>query len=1125
LGILLIGFEGEKAMKKSTMKSLFKLSTMSALLVAQASALAIPAAQLSFTPGDKTPEVNTRFLNVGQASHIKTDSSSIKELVFGDGSVLTLGLETEVVIDQQSTMTKIELVNGSLRITSATNQPIIVSSSGCSKNIFSTVDNASAYFESFPNEEFKAAMVYGKKITVANGDQVTEIVKPGFAVKMPLSASGCLLRKPSRLANNELAALLQQTQTNALAIGSLSAAAAGDDSTTGSRDDEAVDVALADDDSTETVENNTEEETTDTTGDGTSGSDPSGDDTSGGSTGGEGTDVAGGSDSTGGDTSGGDTTGGGDMAGGGDTTGVDSSGGDSSGGDMAGTDPITPEPDPLVIPDRGTDVADASASLDGFGPGEVLETVDTVTTTPTQADGDIAISIQTVENIIDPNNIPYTTGPVNYRSPNRTSSAIYNLGAGKTQNVGLNGGPSDIPDPDNLGSTFNLNYAFAVQGSLLSPSQTSASFYLADEIELAGSDTFNGSFSPTGVGTFDVTGPVLFLSMPIELNGNIYTNLQGLITGPDPTVLIGGGPFNGQAQNNILTTGFGLNVVNVFSAYFQRELDNFIFFQSSAVLGDGSLGSETFYFAAGDVDGRLNLAEEDIVFAVDQFHLGSGINVCPNDSVCPHAISISETLEEGIRAFARTETAMGLTLTDTGLLVVNQAAEGVDDQTALLHVDFAWNGEGNNQRSTISTTVGNLFYEQVSANTASFCSRSGITCTESQIRVTADMQTIGSSQGNINFDDDTAVPQRELISFTSPFRLTAAGGSNPNLVRQGYAGYLVLENYDPTPQYIGEAAMLGGTESTIGNSLSSTSNNIDYAQIRLATANGNTGNGSVGDTYTVGTRTNTTLTGWSAGLGVRELDGVAGLTVTQIDSDLDPSNFSLSTDAATNRVTSTINLFNHAPIQLGGLTGDDSKGASAFVDNDNYAATTLSTNTDASVALVSSGLVEAGLPADAIPDYEYIQWGFFFGDTITTPTTREHVHMGTWVAGDETALADLPTMGTASYTGHTIGNVYSGGENYSAIGTFSNSWDFGTRRGTAAMTFDGTAYTGETEIRDSSIVFDGVINGGGREGALHGNFVQGGGDPTAGVTGRFSIQNTSGNPDYRASGTFAGEKD
>jgi hypothetical protein len=233
----------------------------------------------------------------------------------------------------------------------------------------------------------------------------------------------------------------------------------------------------------------------------------------------------------------------------------------------------------------------------------------------------------------------------------------------------------------------------------------------------------------------------------------------------------------------------------------------------------------------------------------------------------------------------------------------------------------------------------------------------------------------------------------------------------------------------------------------------------------------------------------------------------------------------IQTNSDTNRVAAQVSFFNHPELTFGGLTGEDSKGASAFVDDNRFAVRT-EDNQNAEVVLLSVDLVKAGLPADMqapIREYQHLKWGFFFGDTVSTEGSREHVHLGSWAAGQIADPSDFPSTGTATYSGHAIGNVFNNGNVYTSVGTYNNAWNFGARTGTVEMNFDGANLTGQTQLRNNSVVFDGVLNADQRIGGIQGNFVQGGGDPAVGVVGRFSIQESSGQV-YRASGTFAAEK-
>ena len=110
-----------------------------------------------------------------------------------------------------------------------------------------------------------------------------------------------------------------------------------------------------------------------------------------------------------------------------------------------------------------------------------------------------------------------------------------------------------------------------------------------------------------------------------------------------------------------------------------------------------------YLFATGDVDGRLNSSFKK-EFSVDQFFISSGLeNFEQKDQ--------GKTVADGIRAFLRNETGLGLNLADTGLLVVNPGPESSATQSALLHADFGLQGTGSDQKSTISVTIGNVEYQ------------------------------------------------------------------------------------------------------------------------------------------------------------------------------------------------------------------------------------------------------------------------------------------------------------------------------------------------------------------------------------------------------------------------------
>jgi hypothetical protein len=507
---------------------------------------------------------------------------------------------------------------------------------------------------------------------------------------------------------------------------------------------------------------------------------------------------------------------------------------------------------------------------------------------------------------------------------------------------------------------------------------------------------------------------------------------------------------------------------------------------------------ERFLFATGNVDqGRITSAGDIVrtfqnTFAVDRFFISAGLeNFDQKDQ--------SRTIASGIRAFLRDPTALGMSLSDSGLFVINTGSQSPLAQNGFLHADFGMQGTGGSQQSTISLTIGNVRYDFV-PNLCTTC------VTQNSAEAVASGRTIASSRGNIR------PGQFGTVSISSPLMSTSFGGGNPALKRDGYAGYFVLENYTPALDADVATPLAGGTEHALG----STSSDVNYAILRLATATGQ---------EAVGTRSTTALTGWAGGLAERENGPDRGLTIVPLGSGTDPNNFIIQTDAANNRVQADLLLLGHAPMTLGGPNNP-----SAMIDDKRFAAA------NAAVAMVNANVLRDGagnLPTSLnlpdgqpIPKYQYLQWGFLLGDTAgKAGVDLEHLHMGTWIAGR--AADQLPTIGSATYSGHAIGNVANGGALYTAVGSYDNTWNFAQRAGTVNMNFDGAQYNGTTQLTNGAN-FQGTMSAASRAGGVVGNFVQAPGGSPAGVAppalaGRFVIQETAGNP-YRASGTFGAER-
>lgn len=313
-------------------------------------------------------------------------------------------------------------------------------------------------------------------------------------------------------------------------------------------------------------------------------------------------------------------------------------------------------------------------------------------------------------------------------------------------------------------------------------------------------------------------------------------------------------------------------------------------------------------------------------------------------------------------------------------------------------------------------------------------------------------------------------------------------------------------------------------------------------------------------------RTSQTLNGYAGGL--MEITPPSSSVVNSTDRVLvnqsgTASDVTIQTSAANNRVAANFSLgdalngtvTNSYLIKMGSITGT-SAGSSAFINDQVYAARDVSGATDntfnggasvnsgASVSVDQRGIMVthtlAEVSSSAIPSgvtlcsCDYLQWGWWITDirhgTGDTNGERDRVHLATWVAGTLPNVAEVPTTGTASYNGHVVGNVNHGGNRYVAIGNYTQSWNFATKAGTAALTsFDTFTNISGTLSSSNGRDFNGTINGTGTVGSLNGvsvtgqlagSFFKGGTDPVKAAAGNFTLTGTN----YQAAGTFAAQK-
>ncbi len=162
---------------------------------------------------------------------------------------------------------------------------------------------------------------------------------------------------------------------------------------------------------------------------------------------------------------------------------------------------------------------------------------------------------------------------------------------------------------------------------------------------------------------------------------------------------------------------------------------------------------------------------------------------------------------------------------------------------------------------------------------------------------------------------------------------------------------------------------------------------------------------------------------------------------------------------------------------------------------------------------------------------DFMRWGFVEAEVTYTndpPYESQSTIVGFWVAGDLPTVGQLPTSGSATYTGHTIGIVahradyYAAWATRAAAGNVNMNWNFASRTGNLAITnFDGARnFSGTMNMSGPNSAvnrFHGSLAGSGLTGSANGSFARRGSDPAAGVIGNWAARNGD---TYRATGIF-----
>ncbi|MBP0617748.1 hypothetical protein, partial [Jiella mangrovi] len=310
-----------------------------------------------------------------------------------------------------------------------------------------------------------------------------------------------------------------------------------------------------------------------------------------------------------------------------------------------------------------------------------------------------------------------------------------------------------------------------------------------------------------------------------------------------------------------------------------------------------------------------------------------------------------------------------------------------------------------------------------------------------------------------------------------------------------------------------------------------------------------------------------TLSGFAAGTAEGFLPGITegGFGSVGGTSGRDPSAMRIAFDDATNSIGGYLEITNSengATLHVGfgkGIDGNPYDGPSAYVTDDMYGAarnldpaeTYLDVSTPTGVQrfyqtpqennrtyLVSGDSVPQTslLPDGRLCDCEFLEWGWWgtqvkpYDNASGSQIGLASVHLGNWVAGDISTLAEVDAaVGSnvvATYSGNAVGSVINGAANYVASGSMDMEWNFGARSGAVAIgDFDGRNFAGTLDLPGGGNGYQGFISeasDGGASGVLSGAFVNDGADALAGTIGNFNVETSSGG--WSATGVFAGSR-
>lgn len=169
-----------------------------------------------------------------------------------------------------------------------------------------------------------------------------------------------------------------------------------------------------------------------------------------------------------------------------------------------------------------------------------------------------------------------------------------------------------------------------------------------------------------------------------------------------------------------------------------------------------------------------------------------------------------------------------------------------------------------------------------------------------------------------------------------------------------------------------------------------------------------------------------------------------------------------------------------------------------------------------------------GVPAYAVTTmteddgYNYLAWGVWSTETVGTPnkTVLDGSH---WIAGRLTPTVDMPTTGTATYSGQVRGMASESGGVHSLNGTINLNANFETGNITGQLDIryaaTGAAYavTNLSGVSISGNSFAGSLSGSNNTGAINGSFY---GPAANEVGGNWEVNKTGSS----AAGVFSGKR-